>query len=255
MTRTMALAQNTFREAVRDRMLVACLAFGALAVGGSVLLAPLTLGEGGRIISDLGLAAISFFCLLILMLVGTSLVYKEIERRTIATLLTHPVHRYEFVLGKFLGLLATLFVCLAILSALYLGAVAVFGSGVQMNHIAALLLTGLEVVLATAVALFFATVSSPLLSAVFTLATFVTGSLADDLRSLAASAGSPILQVIAKGIYLVLPGFHHFSIRNHLLSGVPVPPEHLMHCFVYATLDTAAILCLAILLFSRRDFP
>jgi ABC-type transport system involved in multi-copper enzyme maturation permease subunit len=254
LSRTWTLAENTFREAVRDRMLVACLVFGAMVLGGAVALAPLTLGEGGRIIADLGLAAISVFSFLILVLVGTGLVYKEIERRTIMTILTHPVHRHEFVLGKYLGLLGTLLLCLAMLSVLYLGIVQVFGNGVGLNHVAALLLTALEIMLATAVALFFATVASPILSAVFTCSTVVLGFLSDDLRSLALANGTPLLQGIAKAAYVVLPAFHQFNIRNNLLSGVPVPIEYVASCIAYALLDTAAILLVTIAVFSKRDF-
>jgi ABC-type transport system involved in multi-copper enzyme maturation permease subunit len=250
----MTLAENTFREAVRDRMLAACLAFGALALGGSVVLAPLTLGEEGRIIADLGLAAISIFSILILVIVGTGLVYKEIERRTITTILTQPVHRHEFVLGKYLGLFGTLLVCLAMLSVLYLGTVQFFGNGVGFNHVAALFLTALEAGLATAVALFFATVASPLLSAVFTFATFALGYMSDDLRSLALSSGNEGLQALAKIAYAILPAFHHFHVRNNLLSGVPVPPGHIVHCIGYAALDTAAILLITVAIFSKRDF-
>ena len=254
MSRTMVLAQNTFREAVRDKMLVACLSFGAIALGGSVCLAPLTLGEQGRIISDMGLASISLFSIVILVLVGTGLIYKEIERRTITTILTHPVHRHEFVLGKFVGLATMLLVCLAVLSVLYLGVVAFFGDGITLNHFAALFLTALEIVMATAVALFFATVASPILSAVFTVCVFILGYLSDDLRSLAASSHSVVVQLLAKTIYAVLPAFHHFHVRNHLLSGVPVPPEHLLRCILYASLDTTALLLLTIVVFRKRDF-
>jgi ABC-type transport system involved in multi-copper enzyme maturation permease subunit len=235
-------------------MLVACLAFGAIALGGSVCLAPLTLGEQGRIISDMGLASISLFSIVILVLVGTGLIYKEIERRTITTILTHPVHRYEFVLGKFCGLVSMLLVCLAALAVLYLTVVAVFGDGISFNHIAALFLTALEIVMATAVALFFATVASPILSAVFTVCVFILGYLSDDLRSLALSSGSAAVQLLAKTIYAVLPAFHHFHVRNHLLSGVPVPPEHLLRCILYAALDTSALLLLTIAVFRKRDF-
>ncbi len=254
MSRTWTLAENTFREAVRDRMLLACLAFGALSLAGSVALAPLTLGEEGRIIADLGLAAISAFSILILILVGTGLVYKEIERRTITTILTLPVHRHEFVLGKYLGLLGTLLVCLAMLSALYLGAVHTFGGGVGFNHVAVLFLTALEIALATAVALFFATVASPILSAVFTFSTVVLGCLSDDLRTLAVSHGSNAVQAFAKGMYALVPAFHQFNVRNNLLSGVPVPLEHLATCAVYAALQTAAILLVTVAIFSKRDF-
>jgi ABC-type transport system involved in multi-copper enzyme maturation permease subunit len=250
----MVLAQNTFREAVRDKMLVACLTFGALALGGAVCLAPLTLGEQGRIISDLGLASISVFSIVILILVGTGLIYKEIERHTITTILTHPVNRHEFVLGKIVGLASMLLVCLAVLSVLYLSVVAVFGDGISLNHFAALFLTALEIVMATSVALFFATVASPILSAVFTVCVFILGYLSDDLRSLAATSSNATIHLLAKVTYAVLPAFHHFHVRNHLLSGVPVPPEHLLRCILYAALDTTALLFLTIVVFRKRDF-
>ena len=102
--KTLALAQNTFREGVRDRVFFAVLVFSVLLLVASLVIGPLSLGEQGRITQDVGLASISILCFLIAVLIGTGIVYKEIERKTIYTVLSKPVSAWEFILGKFLGL-------------------------------------------------------------------------------------------------------------------------------------------------------
>jgi ABC-type transport system involved in multi-copper enzyme maturation permease subunit len=254
MTRTLILAENTFREAIRDRLLYVALVFGGIILCGSVLIAPLTLGENAKIIVDLGLSAISVFAVLIVILVGTGLVYKEIERRTIHTVLAQPVWRHEFVLGKFLGLYGVLAVALALLSLFYLLVVSVFANGVQANLLVALLLTFCEAGVVTAIALLFSSVASPLLSAVFTFAIYLLGHLAADLPALAAQTQSVVVDGMVRVVTTILPALHHFEIRNNVLSGVPVPPERVYLCLAYAGLYTATVLLVTIVVFSRRDF-
>jgi hypothetical protein len=120
--------------------------------------------------------------------------------------------------------------------------------------LAALLLTAMEMVLATSVALFFGAIASPILSAVFTVCVFALGYLSDDLLTLAMAEGNAVQQSLAKAVVAILPAFHHFDVRNHLLSGIPVPAEHLVHCALYASLYTAALLLVTIAVFRLRDF-
>jgi ABC-type transport system involved in multi-copper enzyme maturation permease subunit len=248
------LARNTFRESVRDRVLVAVLSFGALFVVSAVVLAPLTLGEQERVIRDLGLAAISLFTVLLIVLLGTAMVYREVERRTIQTILTHPVSRPAFILGKFLGFYATVLVSLAMLSAVYLLVVALFGGGVHAWLLATLGLAALEAMIVTAVAILFSTIASPLLSAVFTFLVFVAGHLAQDVKRLTEVSDNPGLHAVASAFGAVLPALHLFDARNNLLSGIAVPPSQLAGCAAYAVLYTAAVLAVTVLAFSRRDF-
>lgn len=254
MTHTFTLAHNTFREAIRDRVLTAALIFGGVLVAASVGLAPLTLGEQERVVRDLGLAAISFFTLLLIILVGTGMVYREIERRTIHTILTQPVSRPAFILGKFLGLYATVLVSLGALSVVYVPVVAVFGGGVTSGVFLALALAGLEALVITAVAIFFSTVSSPMLSAVFTFFVVGAGNLAYDVKRLAEIAENPVLTPITRVMYVLLPSLHHFGTRNSLLAGQPVPVEQILFCLQYSLLYSAAVLLLTIAAFNRRDF-
>jgi len=254
MSHTFILALNTFREAVRDRVLTAVLVFGGIFVLGAVVTAPLALGEHERVIRDLGLAAISFFSILMIVLLGTGMVYREIERRTIHTILTHPVTRPAFILGKFLGFYATVLLSVLILSAVYLAMVAAFAGGVQPDLLITIGLAATEAMIVTSVAILFSTVSSPLLSAVFTFCVYVAGHLAHDILELVKVAKSATLEPVVQFLYLLLPSLHYFDTRNNILSGVPVPTGQLVWCAEYAVLYSAAVLIVTMVAFSRRDF-
>jgi len=250
----LALARNTFRESVRDRILVSVLAFGAIFVVASVLIAPLTLGEHQRVVRDLGLASISFFTLLLVVLLGTTMVRREVDSRTIDTILTHPVGRPAFILGKFAGFYATVLLCLAMLSVIWLLVVAVFGGGLNGAILWTPVLAAMEALVVTSVAILFSTVASPLLSAVFTFLVFVAGHVAHDVKKLADLSESEAIGRVTDVIYAVLPSLHHFDTRNSLLSGLPVPAEQVAGCGQYAVLYSAALVALTIFAFSRRDF-
>jgi len=254
MSHVLVLARNTFREAVRDRILSAVLFFGGLLVAGAVVLAPLTLGEQDRVIRDLGLTSISLFAMLTIILVGTGMVYREIEHRTIQTILTHPVNRAQFILGKFLGLYGGVCLSIVVLAAIYLGVVAVFAGGWDPGLLLAVALTVAEAAIVTAVAIFFSSVASPLLSAVFTFFVFVSGHLAGDLKALAEQAGDAGVAKVVGLLYMVLPSLHQFDVRNNILSGVAIDSSQILHCFGYSATYCAAVILVTIFAFRRRDF-
>lgn len=254
MTAIWVVAKNTFREAVRDRLLTTILIFGAVLVASSVVLAPLTLGEESRVIRDLGMTAVSVFAMLLVVFVGTSLVYREIEHRTIYATLTQPLSRTQFLIGKFFGLYATVLVSIAILGFLYFGIVGVFTTGAPGNLLAAIFLVCLEAAVITAVAVFFSALSSPFLSAVFTFLVYVAGHMAGDLKLLAKQTASPAMSYATEAFSLLLPALHTFHVRDNILAGVPVPAERIVWCVLTAVLYSGAALAAASVAFARRDF-
>jgi ABC-type transport system involved in multi-copper enzyme maturation permease subunit len=254
MTLAWILARNTFREAIRDKLLVAVIVFGTVLVTASVVLAPLTLGEEERVVRDLGLSAVSIFTVLLIILVGTGMVFREIQQRTIDTLLTQPVSRSHFILGKFFGLYGSIFVSLAALGAVYLAVVALFGGGIFRGLFVALALTACEAIVVTAVAIFFSSVASPLLSSLFTFLVILAGHFGETLRALAEQSGGVVLSGITTGMYFVLPSLHQFDVRNNILSAVPVSTTQIAGCAAYAILYSAALILATILVFQRRDF-
>ena len=121
MNKVQAIAMNTFKEAVRDRILYAILVFAIAMIASTYVLATIGAGGGEKIVRDLGLAFISIFGVLIAVFIGIGLVHKEIDRRTIYTIVTKPIHRFQFILGKYLGLSFTLFVNVAIMTGALIG--------------------------------------------------------------------------------------------------------------------------------------
>ena len=181
MKATRAIAVNVFRESVRDKVLYNLVLFAVLLIGGSYLLGQLTAGQDIKIIKDLGLAATSLFGLFIAVFIGIGLVSKEVERRSIYSLLAKPIRRSQLVLGKYCGLTLTLAVNVAVMAAALYAVLAYMSWGVPPEQAAAwdapaldpalLKAIGLilvELMLVTAIALFFSTFSTPMLSAALT---------------------------------------------------------------------------------------
>jgi ABC-type transport system involved in multi-copper enzyme maturation permease subunit len=183
--RILHIARNTFREAVRDRVLYNLIAFALLLSGAAIFVGQISIDIERLVVINLGLTAVSLFGIVIAIFIGIGLVSKEIEKRTLYTVLSRPVRRWEFIVGKFFGLAGTLVVNA------FLMAIGVFGALLYVAHkfsrpdaliLIALYFIILEFLIICSLALLFSSFSSPLLSAVFAFSLFVIGSFADDLR-------------------------------------------------------------------------
>ncbi len=252
--KVIVIALNSFREQVRDRILYTILVFALGMILGSVILATLSVGGEVKIIKDLGLAALSLFGTLIAIFIGIGLVSKEIERRTIYTIVAKPIHRHEFILGKYLGLLTTLFVNVAVMAFVLLLVTYLVEGRWSLELLPAFLLTFVELMVLTAVAILFSTFTTPTLSALFTLSIFVIGRFSQDLKAFADQFGGPALRAVAFTLYYLLPNLSNFNIRGQVVHGIPVPPPFLWFSTLYGLFYLSALLLLAALIFQRRDF-
>ncbi len=176
-----AIILNTFREAVRDRVLYAIVFFAVVILLISTIMDVITIGQRAKIIIDMGLASISIFGALIAIFVGIGLVYKEIEKRTIYTIVSKPVARWQFLLGKYFGLVLTLAVQVAAMSAIFFIIVASEMGRVPPLLYLAVGMTFLELMVVCAVAIFFSSFSTPILSGMYTLGVYLIGHLTRDL--------------------------------------------------------------------------
>jgi len=248
------IAANTFKEAVRDRVLYLLLFFAAAAILLSRVLALLTVGDRMKIVKDVGLSAISIFGALMAILIGTGLVYKEIEKRTIFTLISKPIHRFEFLLGKYLGLILTLAVMLTSMGLIFLGLVLVETGVFEGRILLALVYVFFELLLVTAVAILFSCFSTPILSSLFSLGFYLIGHFSWSLEALAKKVrpgpGRTLLGVLSA----VLPDLENFNIRTEVVHALPLPAAHLAYAAAYGILYAAFVLTLAVLIFRRRDF-
>jgi ABC-type transport system involved in multi-copper enzyme maturation permease subunit len=262
-----AIAINGFRESVRDKVLYNLVLFAILLIGASYLIGQLTAGQDIKIIKDLGLAATSLFGVFIAVFIGIGLVAKEVERRSVYSLLSKPIHRYQLVLGKYAGLVLTLIVNISVMAAALYVVLAYMRWGVPAGVesawdapaldpalIEAVFLILVELTLVTAIALFFSTFSTPILSAAFTFGLTIVGHYSDDLRNFQDVVDSSVAQRVAQTVYWVLPHLAQFDIKAQVVHGQRVPAAYVGFALLYGALYVAFLLVLATTVFSRRDF-
>jgi ABC-type transport system involved in multi-copper enzyme maturation permease subunit len=262
-----AIALNVFRESVRDKVPYNLVLFSVALMSASYLLGQLTAGQEVKIIKDLGLAAMSLFGLFIAVFIGIGLVSKEVERKSIYALLAKPMTRTQLVLGKYAGLVLTLFVNLLVMTLAFYAVLGYWSltehawykggwdaPGADPNLLKPVFLIFTELSLVTAIALLFSTFSSPILSAVFTFGLYVVGHFNEDLRHFETVVDSRPAALLARVLYYVLPNFAQFDVKSTVVHGQPVPMGYLAVTSAYAVIYIAALLAAAAWIFSRRDF-
>ena len=252
--RVAVIALNTFKEAVRDRILYAVLVFALVMLAGSTILVTISVGGEEKIIKDLGLACIAIFGLLIATFLGIGLVSKEIEKRTLYTIITKPIHRYQFILGKYLGLVMTLLVNVGVMGLGLIGLTAFWEGTSSPRLLLAILFIFLELVLVTAIAMMFSAFSSPALSAIFTLCLFVAGHLSANLRLFAAHYGGAATKLLAETLYILLPNLSRLNFKDQAVHPLAIDGGTAALSFVYAIFYAAALVLVAVAIFQRRDF-
>jgi ABC-type transport system involved in multi-copper enzyme maturation permease subunit len=253
--RILTIARNTFREAVRDRILYNLVVFVLLITAAAVLLGELTDGQEARTIVNLGLSAILIFGTFIAIFVGVSLVSKEIERRTVYAILSKPVRRSEFVIGKYLGLCLTLLVNTAVMSiGVSLALLYVGGGQLAATVWGSVALIFFELTITTAVAIVFSSFSTPALSALFTFLIFVIGHFSAALKELAGELGSVGAKALFDVIYYVMPNLSNFSFITEASHGLAPSGAMFAGSAVYALVFDIVLITVAVLIFGRRNF-
>ena len=250
------VAINTFREAVRDRVLYNLIFFAFLMIGAAILVGQISIGIERLVIINLGLSAISIFGLVMAIFIGVGLVSKEIEKRTLYSLLAKPIRRWEFLTGKFAGLLLTLVVNTSVMT---LGVIlALFYIGrpympYDKEVVIAVYFIVLSLALVTAFALFFSCFSSPMLSTLFTLGIYITGVFAEDIRGFGEITKNPIIEAATRVVYFLVPNFHNFNAIATAAHGQSIPFSLVWQNTLYAVLYVALVLLAASAVFSRRN--
>ncbi len=248
------IAVNAFRESLRDKILYNLVLFAGLLIGLSVLLADLSITEHHKVIADMGLAAINLIGVIIAVFVGISLVNKEIERRTIYTIMARPISRASFIMGKYLGLALTLFVNMAIMQAVFLLTLWLYHVPIQLSIFQAVALIFVEILVVTAIALFFSTFTSTTLSAIFTLGLYVIGHLTADMRTAVAGSDSGPIKGLVELLYYLCPNLEMLNIKGQAAVGIVAAPEYVMLASLYGVMYAGVLITGACLVFQQRDF-
>jgi ABC-type transport system involved in multi-copper enzyme maturation permease subunit len=250
--RVLAIALNTFREAIRNRILYLLLAFAVALILCAQAVSLMTVGSEAKIVKDFGLATIDVFGVLTSVLLGIGLVSREIERRTAHVLLAKPIARAEFVLGKYFGLVLTLLVNTAVMGACFFGLL--LAKGIADAGLAkALVMLFLQFLLITALAILFSCMSNPIVSCVLTLALYVVGHLLWSFDLLKARLTSVAARHVCTLLEAVLPDLSHFDVKGRAVHGLPVTAGDMAFAAGYLALYGGAVLVAACMVFQRRE--
>jgi len=252
--RVSAIAGNTVREAVRNKVLYALLFFGVLWIGTGLLVSSLSYVEAERILQSVGLASLRLFGALIAIFVGVGLIHKEVDRRTIYTILSKPVSRTEFLLGKYFGLVVTLWIQVAIMATAFVAVSWLSGAPLDGGHAAAIGLAAVELAVVVGMATLFSSFTTPMLASLFTLGLYVIGHVARDLRELGAQSDVPSIERATWLIHQVTPDLESFNLTVQAIHQLPVTASQVWLPLAYAALYVTALLALASVIFERRDF-
>jgi Cu-processing system permease protein len=251
--RIWTITANTVREAIRDKLLYSLLFFAVMVIGAAVFIGSLSYVEGERIIQDIGLASIRLFSVGIAVFVGIGLIHGEVERRTIYTILSKPVTRAEFLIGKYLGLLCTVWLQMLCMVLAFMAVTLSTGSSFDGGHAAALLLIAMELMVIVAVATFFSAFTTPMLAAFFTLGIYAVGHLTRDMLALGEQADREIVSSAASWMYRVAPDLESFNLTIQAVHGLPISPGEIVWPMLYGVGYTAILLMAASYVFQRRD--
>jgi len=254
-SRLSAIALNTFREAVRDRVLYNLILFVLLLVASAPLFGQISIGLERLILVNVGLSSISLFGVVIAILVGIGLVSKEIEKKTLYTILPRPVRRWEFIVGKYFGLLLTLLVNAAFMTIGFYIALLVTQHALHKADaglLVAIYFILLQFMIMVALTLLFSSFSTPIFSAIFAFALFVIGTFGEDLKNFAAMSQGAI-KWLTTGIAWVVPNFASLNVISQTAHDQPVSTGLILFNTLYALLYSAAITAGAVLIFDRRN--
>jgi ABC-type transport system involved in multi-copper enzyme maturation permease subunit len=249
--KVLAIAAVTVREALRRKLQVNLLLFALVLVVASLVASSLTVGHMHRIASDLGLTAMELMGSLTAVFLGASLVAGDIERRVVYPVVAKPVTRAQYLLGRYLGLAATLWLNLAVMAAtLALLLVLEAGSLAPIDGalLSAFAMMGIQFLVVAAVAVLFSSITTSTLAAIFSLAVTLAGHMSNDLRTLWQGPGSEI----GRALWYALPNLSALSLNEHVIYATPPAASTWLAC-VYAVLYAGTALAVAAAAFERRD--
>lgn len=262
----LTIARNAFLESVRDKILYNLVFFAALLIGFSLMLGEWSVFARDTVIKDFTLAVMSVSGLLMAIFVGIGLLQKEIQRKTVLTLLAKPLPRWYFILGKYLGLLMVLAVNLAVMTLCFLLVLRFVGAKIESRLLLAIYLIYVEMAVVVAAALLFSSFSTPTLSALFTLGVYVAGHLAGDIlnhlefvrKHGAMLPGSPafteVQERVVRAVYYLIPNLENFNIRGRVVYDLPLGENYVLFTTLHGLTFIGAYLLIACLWFNKRDF-
>ena len=250
----LALVVNGFREARRNRVTVVLVAFAAVLVLSSSAVADAAIVTMDRVLVDVALGSASVLLVALAVFLSCAALSQEIQRRTIFIVMSKPISRSAFLLARFGSILLTVCVLELVMLALFFVELFVFRTPFQLAQVAAFGMLFVEIIVITALGVLMSTFSGPIVSAVVVGGTYFAGHQSRDIYERASRAASPLVRVIGRAAYYLVPNLERLDFKPHAAYGLPVNGREFMSSLVYGLAYAALVLCLAMAVFRRRDF-
>lgn len=250
----MAILENTFKEALRQRIMLLLIIFSILLIVVSMFLEPFALGESPKLLRDFGMAVASLFGILVVIIIGSTLIHKDIEKRTIYTVIAKPVKRSEIILGKFLGLFLLIALLAGAMALIHQLVILVYEGRFDLSILLNLPFSLIEIMVLLGILLLFSSFSSATLTSIMGVIFYVIGHASPDLKLFADTVKVPALKYLAYGFYYILPNLENFNLRLELVHKLPIYTDQLLFSLCYGLIYTIFLLYLAVLIFEQREF-
>ncbi len=254
MNAILTIAKNTFRETIRDKVLYVILAFAILIIVSTIFFGSISLDQDIKVIIDLGLAGIFLFGIIIAIFIGTNLVHKEMDKRTIFLIFSKPIAKYQFVLGKFLGIAATLLLVTVAMAGVFLILLLIKKANIELILIEAITWGYLELLVIAAISIMFSSLTSPIASTIYTICLFIIGHASNSFLYLIAQTDSKILAGILKTIHYIIPNFEKFNIRNSAIVGIGISGDQVLFTILYALVYIILALAIANFFLKKQEY-
>ena len=246
------IAKNTFKETLRGKMFNIMLIFALVTIGSTKMFSFFTPREEMKMIKDMGFFFIIFFGLLIAIFLGAKMITEELEKKTIYTVLSKPIHRYELILGKLVGTMFALLINLCFMSIIFLGVLYLKERALNLEIFKAMFLIFVSLSLLSSIAIMFSTFATTTISVTLTVFLYIVGNIFEYLKHL-AQKGSIVLKFVLEGAYYLFPNFTNFNINRDVIHGTAVSGLHILKVTVYGLNYMIIFTLLAILFFRKRE--
>lgn len=254
MNKILAISVNTFKESIRDKTLLSLFILGFLLIAASKIFVPISIGQAHKIIKDFGIGMVELFSLFTVVLIGTRILYQEIERKTIYSIMSKPVRDWEFVFGKFLGLYYLIIFIQFILFSIFILFTRFYLGGVDWYLLNALYFFLFEFLLLNALALFLSCFTTPITAGILTLMMFFIGQLTHYLKDLVVVMKLPELSPIVNFLYFILPNFSVFNVKASVVYHIPISINSYFLAFSYSVLYSTILLILSSIFYSLKEY-
>ncbi len=254
MNRILAIAENTFKESLRQRIMLLLIVFSIILIVISLFLEPFALGESPKLLRDFGMAVASIFGVLVVIIIGSTLIHKDIEKRTIYTVIAKPVKRAEIILGKFLGLFLLVAILQGAMAIIHQFTIFIYEGKFDLPILLNLPFSLIGIMVLSSILLLFSSFSSTTLTSIMGVLFYVIGHASPDLKLFADTVKVPAIKYLAYGFYYILPNLENFNLRLELVHKLPIYTDRLLFSICYGFIYTIFLLYLAIIVFEKKEF-